>query len=53
MSEENQTEETTPAEQEELIMCYVSKKMVPLSETVEVKYGGNKKFRVLPKYVKY
>lgn len=54
MSDETETTETPePAEQEELIMCYISKKMVPLSETVEVKYSGNKKFRVLPRYVKY
>lgn len=42
-----------PAPNEELIMCYVSKKMVPMSETVEVSYAGNKKFRVLPQYIKY
>ncbi len=53
MSDQNETTETEASEPEELIMCYVSKKMVPLSETVEVKYGGNKKFRVLPRYVKY
>ena len=47
-----QTETAAPAN-EELIMCYVSKQMVPISETVEVKYGPNKKYRVLPKYVKY
>jgi len=50
----NETEETTePAEPEEQIMCYISKQMVPISETVEVNYGNNKKYRVLPKYIKY
>jgi hypothetical protein len=55
MSEETTTDtaDATPAEQEELIMCYISKKMVPISETVEVKYGATKKYRVLPKFVKY
>lgn len=52
MSDNTETTDK-PAEQEELIMCYISKKMVPISETVEVAYGGNKKFRVLPRYVKY
>ena len=47
-----QTETAAPVN-EELIMCYVSKQMVPISETVEVKYGPKKKYRVLPKYVKY
>lgn len=60
MSEETTTTEATeateaaePAASEELIMCYVSKQMVPISETVEVLYGGQKKYRVLPKYIKY
>lgn len=45
------------APQEEIvepkIMCYVSKEMVPLSKTVEVEYSHGKKFRVLPKYIKF
>ncbi len=45
--------ETAVPVKEELIMCYVSKQMVPISETVEVKYGPKKKYRVLPKYIKY
>lgn len=45
-------QDKTPAS-DELIMCYISKQMVPMSDTVEVKYGPNKKYRVLPKYVKY
>lgn len=54
MSEETTTEAAPePKENEELIMCYVSKKMVPMSETVEVNYGANKKYRVLPKYIRY
>ncbi len=35
------------------IMCYVSKEMVPVSQTVEVEYSHGKTFRVLPKYVKF
>lgn len=46
-------EETAEAASQELIMCYISKKMVPMSETVEVSYGPNKKFRVLPQYIRY
>ena len=50
MTEENKKEVT---ETSVYIMCYVSKKMVPIDETVEISYGGNKKYRVLPEYVKY
>ena len=51
-------EETTqPAEgaeeKSQKIMCFVSKQMVPLSETVEIEYAPRKKVRVMPKYVKY
>lgn len=35
------------------IMCFVSKQMVPLDETVEIEYAPRKKVRVLPKYIKY
>ena len=34
-------------------MCFVSKQMVPLEETVELEYAPRKKVRVLPKYIKY
>ncbi len=47
------TETETPTKAEEKVMCYVSKKLVPISETVEISYGGEKKYRVLPRYVKY
>jgi len=58
MAEETNTEVNADApaekkEKEQLIMCYISKQMVPISETVEVAYGDNKKYRVLPKYIKY
>jgi hypothetical protein len=53
MSDETTTTAPETKESEELIMCYVSKKMVPMSETVEVTYGANKKYRVLPKYIQY
>jgi len=35
------------------IMCFVSKEMVPINDTVEVEYGPGKKVRVLPKFIKY
>ena len=35
------------------IMCFVSKEMVPINQTVELEYMPGKKVRVLPKYVKY
>lgn len=46
-----QTNEQVAPEQK--IMCFVSKKMVPLAATVEVEYAPGKKVRVLPKYVKF
>ena len=50
-----ETTETTekPAAEEPRIMCYVSKKMVKKSETVEVEYQPGKKVWVLAKYIKY
>lgn len=35
------------------IMCFVSKEMVPINQTVELEYMPGKKVRVLPKYVKF
>lgn len=49
MADETKTEETKG----ELVMCFISKKMVPVSETVEVQYAGDKKYRVLPKYIRH
>lgn len=48
-----QTTNQTDEKSEQKIMCFVSKQMVPQSETVEVEYAPRKKVRVLPKYVKY
>jgi hypothetical protein len=45
--------EETPKADEQKIMCFVSKKMVPISETVEVEYMPHKKVRVLPHYIRY
>ena len=45
--------EQEPVKQEEKIMCFVSKKMVPVSETVEIEYMPHKKVRVLPRYIRY
>lgn len=33
------------------IMCFISKKMVPIEDTVEVDYAPGKSYRVLPKYI--
>lgn len=61
MAEEQKNVENVAdsAEQEERdlggqkIMCFVSKEMVPINQTVELEYMPGKKVRVLPKYVKY
>lgn len=52
MAEETTTVET-PVADEQKIMCFVSKKMVPMSQTVEVEYMPHKKVRVLPQYIKF
>jgi hypothetical protein len=53
---ENEAGEEEAEEQESSgpkIMCFVSKDMVPTSETVEIEYSSGKTVRVLPKYIKY
>ncbi len=52
MSEESQETQVTE-ESEQKIMCFVSKKMVPMNQTVEVEYTAHKKVHVLPKYIRY
>lgn len=58
-SAEEATEQKAAADQEERdtggqkIMCFVSKEMVPINQTVELEYMPGKKVRVLPKYVKF
>ncbi len=53
MSEETATPvQEQPKQDEQKIMCFVSKKMVPISQTVEIEYMPHKKVRVLPKYIK-
>jgi len=42
-----------PVEDEPKIMCYVSKRMVPKSKTVEVEYAPGRKVWVLSKYIHY
>lgn len=54
--EEKQAEESSEGQQAsggQKIMCFVSKEMVPINQTVELEYMPGKKVRVLPKYVKY
>jgi hypothetical protein len=48
-------EETTETkkENEELVVCFISKQTVPVSETVEVQYGPTKTYRVLSRYIRY
>lgn len=60
MAEENEEVQNEESEEEEeergggqKIMCFVSKEMVPINETVEVEYMPGKKVRVLPKYLRY
>ncbi len=59
MTDETNAPETEAVEappepvEEPKIMCYVSKMMVPLSQTVEIEYEKGTKFRVQPKYLKY
>ncbi len=54
-SEEEQQEEEEEQKQYsgEKIMCFVSKEMVPIEETVELEVQEHKKVRVLPKYIKF
>lgn len=53
-SEEEQEEEVEKKQYSgEKIMCFVSKQMVPIEDTVELEVQEHKKVRVLPKYVKY
>ncbi len=37
----------------EKIMCFVSKQMVAIEDTIELEIQPHKKVRVLPKYIKY
>lgn len=64
MAEEDETtdqnqEQAADEQQEEergggqKIMCFVSKEMVPINETIEIEYKPGKKVRVLPKFIKY
>lgn len=49
---QNTNEQEAGEKKSEKIMCFVSKKMVPMEDTVEIEYQGHKKVRVLPKYIK-
>jgi hypothetical protein len=51
-----ETEESSEGQQAsggQKIMCFVSKEMVPINQTVELEYMPGKKVRVLPRFVKY
>jgi hypothetical protein len=56
-TETNETAETTEETEVEYsgrqIMCFVSKKMVPIEDTVEVEYSPGQAYRVQSKYVRY
>jgi len=51
--EQVEEQEAAPKEEEQKIMCFVSKQVVGISETVEIEYQPHNKVRVLPKYIKY
>ncbi|MDX9720825.1 MAG: hypothetical protein RBU37_08750 [Myxococcota bacterium] len=51
MTENENVEKAAP--EEPRIMCWVSKKMVKKSETVEVEYAPGKTVWVLPKYIRF
>lgn len=55
--ESQQEEEAAAAEVKEYsgrkIMCFVSKRMVPIEDTVEVEYSPGKSYRVLGQYVRF
>lgn len=46
------TEEAAAPEKIEPIMCFVSKKMVPSNETVEVEYSPGKKYSVSKRFLR-
>lgn len=50
---ESEEEEKKKQYSGEKIMCFVSKEMVPIEETVELEVQEHKKVRVLPKYIKF
>ncbi len=49
----DQVESTEKQADEPRIMCYVCKKMVPKSQTMEVEYAPGKKVWILSKYLRY
>lgn len=53
MAEETKEGAAEQPKEVQKIMCFVSKQMVPISDTVEVEYSPGKKVRVLPRYVKF
>ncbi len=53
MAEQVPAESGEETKASEKIMCFVSKQMVAIEDTVEVEYQGHKRVRVLPQYIKY
>ena len=57
--ETTQTDFENPEEEEKQeysgrkIMCFVSKQMVPIEDTIEVEYAVGKSYRVLSHYVRF
>jgi hypothetical protein len=45
-------EKVEAKESEELVVCYISKQTVPMSETVEVQYAPGKTYRVCTRYIR-
>ncbi len=51
--EEQVEEEPQKQYSGEKIMCFVSKEMVPIEDTVELEVQEHKKVRVLPRFIKF
>ena len=52
-NEQQDNAEAGQPREDQMVMCYVSKRMVPMSQTVEVVYSQTTKYRVLPEFVRY
>ena len=46
-------EEATKEYSGRKIMCFVSKRMIPIEDTVEVEYANGKSYRVMEQYIRY
>ncbi len=51
--EQQEPEEEKKEYSGEKIMCFVSKQMVPIEDTVELEVQEHKKVRVMPRFIKF